>query len=155
MNEWKGGIVEKCNEQTVKSEELYRGCPPDTLQRKTTIANKNPYHCMAREFTQKDIEIFNKLAPELQGNIISPQGHQYLFLLRPVSHRLAQSGEDFKERLLRLTDDELEYLVDLALKAQEDIRGLDEEDMYAFFEVIDERIPHRLPALKDFLGIMG
>ncbi len=110
---------------------------------------------MAREFTQKDIEIFNKLAPELQGNITSPQGHQYLFLLRPVSHRVARSGDDFKERLLRLTDDELEYLVDLALKAQEDIRGLDEEDMYAFIEVIDERVPHRLPALKDFLGIMG
>lgn len=109
---------------------------------------------MTREFTQKDIEILNKLAPELQGNITSPQGHQYLFLLRPVSHRLARSSEDFKERLLRLTDDELEYLVDLALKAQEDIRGLD-EDMYAFFEVIDERVPHRLAALKDFLGIMG
>lgn len=110
---------------------------------------------MAREFTQKDIEIFNKLAPELQGNITSPQGHQYLFLLRPISHRLAQSAEDFKERLLRLTDDELEYLVDLALKAQEDIRGLDGEDMYAFFEAIDQRVPHRLAALKDFLGIMG
>ncbi len=109
---------------------------------------------MAREFTQKDIEIFNKLAPELHGNIISPEGHQYLFLLRPVSHIVARSGEDFKERLLRLTDNELEYLVDLALMAQEDIRGLD-EDMYAFIEVIDERIPHRLPALKDFVGIMG
>jgi len=34
----------------------------------------------------------------------------------------------------------------LALKAQEDIRGL-EDDMFAFFEVIDERIPHRLPSL--------
>jgi hypothetical protein len=44
---------------------------------------------------------------------------------------LARSEEDFKERLLRLTDDELEYMVDLALKAQEDIRGLD-DDMYAF-----------------------
>jgi hypothetical protein len=110
---------------------------------------------MSREFTQKDIEILNKLAPELQRNINSPQGHQYLFLLRPVSHRVARSGEDFKERLLRLTDDDLEYLVDLALKAQEDIRGLNDEDMYAFIEVIDERVPHRLPALKDFLGIMG
>jgi hypothetical protein len=110
---------------------------------------------MSREFTQKDIEILNKLAPELQSNINSPQGHQYLFLLRPVSHRVARSGEDFKERLLRLTDDDLEYLVDLALKAQEDIRGLNDEDMYAFIEVIDERVPHRLPALKDFLGIMG
>jgi len=51
---------------------------------------------MAREFTLKDIEIFNKLAPELQGNIISPQGHQYLFILRPVSHRLAQSEEEWQ-----------------------------------------------------------
>jgi len=109
---------------------------------------------MAREFTQKDIEIFNKLAPELQGNIISPQGHQYLFLLRPLSHRIAESGEDFKERVMRLSDDELEYLVDLALKAQEDIRGLD-EDMYDFIDVIEEKVPHRLAALKDFLGIMG
>jgi hypothetical protein len=109
---------------------------------------------MTREFTQKDIEILNKLAPELQGNINSPLGHQYLFLLRPVSHRLAKSSEDFKERVLRLTDDELEYMVDLALEAQEDIRGLEDEDMYAFIDVIDERIPHRLPAIKDFLGIM-
>ena len=84
---------------------------------------------MSREFTQTDIEILNKLAPELQGDITSPLGHQYLFILRPVSHRLARSGEDFKERILRLTDDELEYLVDLGLKAQEDIRGLEDEDM--------------------------
>ena len=45
------------------------------------------------------------------------------------------------------------YLIDLALKAQEDIRGLD-EDMYDFIEVIEERVPHRLPAFKDFPGIM-
>jgi len=32
MNGWKGRIVEKCNEQTVKSEELYRGCPPNTVE---------------------------------------------------------------------------------------------------------------------------
>lgn len=110
---------------------------------------------MAREFTDRDIEILNKLAPELEGNIQSPQGHQYLFILRPVSHRVAKSSEDFKERLLGLSDEELEYLVDLALKAQEDIRGLAEDDMYVFLEVIEMKIPHRLPRLKEFLGIFG
>lgn len=107
---------------------------------------------MAREFTQTDIEIFNKMAPELQGNLTSPAGHQYLFILRPVSHRVAQSSEDFKERLERLTDHELEHLADLGLKAQEDIRGLG-EDMDAFIQVIEERIPHKAPRLKEFLGI--
>ncbi len=108
---------------------------------------------MAREFTKKDINIFNKLAPELKGNLISPQGHQYLFIMRPVSHRIATSSEDFKHRIEGLTDEELEYLVDLALEAKEDIRGLDEEDMYAFIEVVDERIPDMSSQLKEFLGL--
>ena len=98
---------------------------------------------MSREFTKKDINIFNKLAPELNGNLISPQGHQYLFILRPVSHRIASSSEDFKHRTERLIDAELEYLVDLAIEAKEEIRGLAEEDMYAFIEVIDKKIPNR------------
>jgi hypothetical protein len=110
---------------------------------------------MSRQFNKKDIEILNKLAPELGGNTQSPQGHQYLFILRPISHRLAQSSEDFKNRLQRLNDDELEYLVDLALKAQEDIRGLAEDDMYAFMEVIADRVPKKAPRLKEFLGLFG
>ena len=110
---------------------------------------------MARRFNEKDKEIFNKLAPELKGNIQSPQGHQYLFILRPVSHKVAISSEDFKNRLLKLTDDELEYLVDLASQAQEDLRGLAEGDMYSFIEVIDERIPRKTSQLKKFLGIFG
>ena len=108
---------------------------------------------MAREFTKKDINIFNKLAPELKGNLISPQGHQYLFIMRPLSHRVASSSEDFKLRIEGLTDEELEYLVDLALEAKEDIRGLAEEDMYAFIEVIDKRIPNMSSKLKEFLGL--
>jgi len=110
---------------------------------------------MSREFTPKDIDIFNKLAPEMEGNLNSPAGHQYLFILRPLSHKVAESSEDFKERLLRLNDDELEYLLDLSLKAQEDLRGLSEGDMYAFVEVIEERMPQRLTELKDYLGIFG
>lgn len=110
---------------------------------------------MSREFTEKDRDIFKKLAPELEGDTQSPKGHQYLFILRPLSHRVARSSEDFKERLLRLTNDELEYLVDLVLMAQEDIKGLAEDDMYVFLEVVDERISHRSSGLKEFLGIFG
>ncbi|KAF5429900.1 hypothetical protein C5S42_01040 [Candidatus Methanomarinus sp.] len=73
--------------------------------------------------------------------------------MRPVSHRIASSSENFKERIEKLTDEELEYLLDLALEAKEDIRGLDEEDMYAFIEVIDAKIPKRSSQIKDFLGI--
>jgi hypothetical protein len=108
---------------------------------------------MARQFGEKDKEILNKLAPELGGNIQSPQGHQYLFILRPVSHKIAKSSEDFKNRLLKLTDEELEYLADLALQAKEDLRGLAEDDMYSFLDVVADRIPHRSSQIKDFLGI--
>ena len=67
---------------------------------------------MPREFTRKDIEIFNKLAPEAGGRLTSREaGHQFPFILRPVSHKFAESPEDFRERLERLSPDELDYLV--------------------------------------------
>lgn len=110
---------------------------------------------MGRKFSYKDIEIFKKLAPELEGNVTSPRGHQYLFILRPVSHKVATSSDDFRQRLQRLTAAELEYLADLALGAQEDIRGLAEDDMYAFLDVIAEKIPKKATRLKEFLGILA
>ncbi len=41
----------------------------------------------------------------------------------------------FKHRMEKLTDEELESLLDQAIEAKENIKGLPEEDMYAFIEV--------------------
>lgn len=45
---------------------------------------------MGRIFSETDIRIFTKLAPETGGNIQSGSGHAFPFILRPVSHRFAQ-----------------------------------------------------------------
>jgi hypothetical protein len=110
---------------------------------------------MPREFTEKDIEIFNKLAPEAGGMLISREaGHQFPFILRPISHKFAESSEDFRERLERLSPEELDYLVGLALEGKEDVQSLVEEDLDELVKVVTEKVsPERAKQLKDFLGI--
>ncbi len=110
---------------------------------------------MPREFTQKDIEIFNKLVPEAGGNTISREaGHHFPFILRPVSHKFAESPpEDFRERLERLDADEIDYLVGLALEGKEDVQSLD-EDLEELVAVVEKKVsPERAKQLKDFVGI--
>jgi hypothetical protein len=109
---------------------------------------------MPREFTPKDIEIFNKLAPEARGSLISREaGHQFPFILRPVSHKFAESSEDFRKRLERLDPEELDYLVELVLEGKEDVQSLD-EDLEELVAVVAEKLsPERAKQLKDFVGI--
>lgn len=109
---------------------------------------------MSREFTRKDIEIFNKLAPEAGGRLTSREaGHQYPFILRPVSHKFAESSEDFRKRLERLSPEELDYLVGLALEGKEDVQSLD-EDLEELIAVVAEKLSSkRAEQLKNFVGI--
>lgn len=110
---------------------------------------------MPREFTRKDIEIFNKLAPEAGGSLTSRgAGHQFPFILRPVSHKFAESSEDFRKRLERLNPEELDYLIGLALDGKEDVQSLVEEDLEELVAVIAEKLsPERAKQLKYFTGI--
>jgi hypothetical protein len=110
---------------------------------------------MPREFTEKDIEIFNKLAPEARGTLISREaGHQFPFILRPISHKFAESSEDFRARLERLSSEELDYLVGLALEGKEDVQSLVEEDRDELVEIVTKKIsPERAKQLKDLLGV--
>jgi hypothetical protein len=108
-----------------------------------------------REFTQKDIDIFNKLAPESGGSVTSEWGHTYPFILRPISHKFVDSSEDFKQRIDRLTPDELDYLVELALDNKEDIRSLEPEDIEVLMDMISEKISdERAKQLKQHIGIV-
>jgi hypothetical protein len=110
---------------------------------------------MSREFTEKDITIFNKLAPEAGGKLISREaGHQFPYILRPISHKFAESSEDFKERLERLSPEELDYLVGLALEGKEDVQSLVEEDIEELINVVTEKVsPERVKQLKELLGV--
>jgi len=109
---------------------------------------------MPREFTEKDIEIFNKLAPEAGCTLFSREaGHKFHFILCPISHKFAESSEDFRARLERLSHEELDYLVGLALEGKEDVQSLD-EDLEELIAVVTEKVsPERAKQLKDFVGI--
>ena len=108
---------------------------------------------MPRKFTTKDIEIFNKLAPEAGNKLISKEaGHQFPFILRPISHKFAESPEDFKERLRRLSPEELDYLVELVLEGKEDVQSMVDEDLEELVAVIFEKLSfERANQLKDFV----
>ncbi|MDW7727415.1 MAG: hypothetical protein SCH70_09980 [Candidatus Methanoperedens sp.] len=93
-----------------------------------------------KELTDLDKTILAKLAPEFEGSTGPAPGHDYQFILLPVSHKLAESPEDFAARINRLTDDELEYLCELILKGEEDVRSLSEGDFDEMLKVIENRL---------------
>lgn len=100
-----------------------------------------------RTLTALDKKLLAKLAPELEGATGPAPGHDYKFILLPVSHKLAESSEDFANRVNRLTDEELNYLVELILKGDEDVRSLAEGDFDALVEVIEKRLPEKAKEL--------
>ncbi len=101
-----------------------------------------------RTLTDLDKAILAKLAPELEGATGPAPGHDYKFILLPVSHRFSESSEDFANRVNRLSDEELNYLVDMILKGEEDVRSLAEGDLDAMIEVIEKRLPEKAKELK-------
>ena len=92
------------------------------------------------ELTEKDKNILAKIAPEFEGATGPAPGHDYKFILLPVSHKLAESPEDFAARVNKLTDDELEYLCDRILQGEEDVRSLSEGDFDEMLKVIEKRL---------------
>ncbi|MCZ7356753.1 MAG: hypothetical protein O8C66_12710 [Candidatus Methanoperedens sp.] len=102
-----------------------------------------------RTLSDIDKKILAKLAPELEGATGPAPGHDYKFILLPVSHRFSESPEDFAARVGRLSDDELSYIVDLVLKGDEDVRSLAEGDFDAILEVIGKRLPEKAKQLAD------
>ncbi len=109
---------------------------------------------MGRVFSEMDNRIFDKLAPELSGNTISSAGHNYPFILRPISHKIAEDARDFRDRMEKLDTEEMEYLFQLAMESKEDIRSLEEEDVDTFMELVEEKLStEKMKELKAKLGM--
>ncbi len=106
-----------------------------------------------RTFTELDKKILAKLAPELEGATGPAPGHDFKFILLPVSHRISESPEDFGLRIDKLTDDELGYIADMILQGEEDSRSLAEGDYDALIGVMERRLPARAAELKDKRGM--
>ena len=76
---------------------------------------------MARTLSSRDMEILNKLAPELCDPLCPGSGHEFFSILPPVSNHFAADEKDFARRLRNLSREDLEYLVGLILDGSESI----------------------------------
>jgi len=101
-----------------------------------------------RTLTELDKKILAKLAPELEGTTGPAPGHDFKFILLPVSHKISESPEDFAARINKLTDDELGYIADLIMQGEEDSHSLAEGDYDALVEVMEKRLPDKAAELK-------
>ena len=95
---------------------------------------------MARELTEKDITLLKKLAPECGDLTCGGSGHQFHAILPPVSNHVAESAEDFTERIGRLSDEELTYITEKILTGEEGLGCVEVEDAEALIKIIHDRI---------------
>lgn len=91
---------------------------------------------MPRTLGERDKAILSVLAPEFSGESCAGSGNMYRSILPPVANHYARDREDFRERIFRLTPDDLGYLVDLMLSGEESLHCLSPE----YFAVLEERI---------------
>ena len=107
---------------------------------------------MPRELSARDQEILKKLAPECSDEICAGSGHAFRSILPPVANHFAMGEADFADRIGRLSDDDLRYLVDLVRDGGEgavariDPEALEEDLVDAQAEVRDARLQN-LPGL--------
>ncbi len=95
---------------------------------------------MSRKLNRNDLLILRKLAPELADPTCGHAGHEFRSVLPPVSQHISPSSGDFIGRLMKLTDDELNYLVDLIFDGMESLHCVKKEHADALVEVVGKRI---------------
>jgi len=95
---------------------------------------------MARKLNSLDLQILKKIAPELVDNTCGHAGWEFRSVLPPVSQHISTSNSDFRERLLKLSDEELNYLVNLIFEGMESLHCVKKEHVDALIEVAGEKI---------------
>jgi len=92
------------------------------------------------KLTELDKKILEILAPELGGATGPAPGHDFKYILLPVSHRFAESPEDFGKRIDRLNNIEFNYLIDRILEKKEDVCSLSDGDFDELVKIAEKRL---------------
>ena len=95
---------------------------------------------MPRELSEKDIRILQKLAPECGDLTCSGSGHMFHSILPPVSNHFASDVADFRQRIGRLSDEELSYLVTVIEEGGESLGCMPVEDIESLVNLVSERL---------------
>ena len=74
---------------------------------------------MARDLNERDLQISDKLVPELE--VLQKKGIEieYLNILPPVANHHSRSVQEFEQRLKKLSVEDMRYLADLVIKGTE------------------------------------
>jgi len=100
-----------------------------------------------RRLTDMDKQILNKLAPELEGATVCA-GHDYKFILLPVSHKLSESLKTLRTGLT--VDRWWTCLPDRSYYARWGGCALPgRRDYDALLEMIEKRLPEKAKELKE------
>lgn len=94
---------------------------------------------MARELDERDKEVLRKLVPELDDMLRSGIELEYMNILPPVANHHSRDEKDFKERLQKLSPDDIKYLVDKVMDGSESLGCLYPEFAEAFFSVAQRK----------------
>ena len=95
---------------------------------------------MARKLSSDDLNLLRKLAPELVDPTCAHAGWEFRSVLPPVSQHVSASSEDFRERLMKLSGDELNYLVNLIFEGMESLHCVRKEHVDALIDVVSIRL---------------
>ncbi len=87
---------------------------------------------MARDLSDQDTAILQKLAPECLTDQCSESGHRFRSIIPPVANHFATTPQDFVRRFLRLDDAEFSYLVGLIMDGSESLGCLSPDYADAF-----------------------
>ncbi len=95
---------------------------------------------MARNLSEKDIEMLKKLAPECADITCTGSGFDYQSILPPVSNHYALDDDDFEERLNRLDIFDLRYLAEVILDGSESLGCIQPEHAEILVRLLSERV---------------
>lgn len=93
---------------------------------------------MARKLSSDDLTLLRKLA--LVDPTCAHAGHEFRSVLPPVSQHISASSEDFRERLMKLSGNELNYLVNLIFEGMESLHCVRKEHVDALIDVVSMRL---------------
>ncbi|HVP95484.1 MAG TPA: hypothetical protein VMS89_09995 [Methanoregulaceae archaeon] len=95
---------------------------------------------MPRVLDEEDIRILRILAPECEEMICSGSGVEFRSILPPVANHYARSEEDFRERLNRLNNQDLFYLVGKMRSGEESVACIPPEMAEILVDIINRHL---------------
>jgi len=98
---------------------------------------------MPRELTPFDIEILRKLAPECEDLICNGSRTEFRSIIPPVANHYSADEKDFESRVNRLTDTELEYLIEQMRTGNESVSCISPFFFSIFLDIVTQRLSKR------------